>query len=106
MIVPLYQVLLLSGILFARGVFCTLTRRNLIMVLLGIEIMLNAAALGFIASALHWQQLDGQAMVLFIMAVAATEVSVGLALIVAIYRRSGSTDPDVVLAPVEEGPGT
>lgn len=106
MIVPLNHILILSAALFVMGMFCSLTRRNLIMVLLGIEIMLNAAALGFIASALQWQQLEGQAMVLFIMAVAATEVSVGLALIVAIYRRTGSTDPDVVLAPADEGTAT
>ena len=103
MIVPLNHILLLSTFLFVMGMFCALTRRNLIMVLLGIEIMLNAAALAFVGSAMHWQQMEGQAMVLFILAVAATEVSVGLALIVAIYRRTGAIDPDVVMAPVKEG---
>ena len=93
MIVPYYHVLLLAGILFFMGLFCTLLRRNLIMILLGLEIMLNAGALAFIAAALNTQQIDGQAMVIFILAVAATEVSVGLALIVAIYRQTDTTDP-------------
>ncbi len=93
MIVPYTHVLVLSGILFFMGMFCTVTRRNLIMVLLGLEIMLNAAAVAFVGTSLRWQLLDGQALVLFIIAVAATEVSVGLALVVAAYRRTGSVDP-------------
>ena len=100
--VPMHHVLLLSAMLFAMGMFCSLTRRNLVMILLGIEIMLNAAALAFVGAALHWQQVDGQAAVLFILAVAATEVSVGLALVVAIYRRTGSIDPDVQLFDLTE----
>ncbi len=93
MIVPFGHVLMLAGMLFLLGVFCTLTRRNLVMIILGVEVMLNAAAIAFVGAALHWQSLEGQAFVLFIMAIAATEVSVGLALIVYAYRRSGSFDP-------------
>jgi NADH-quinone oxidoreductase subunit K len=103
MIVPFRHVFLLSGLLFVLGMFCTLTRRNLIMILLGVEIMLNAASVAFVGSALRWQQMEGQALVLFVLAVAATEVSVGVALIVAIYRRTGSIDPDVQWTPIEEG---
>jgi len=95
MIVPFRHVFLLSGLIFVLGMFCTLTRRNLVMILLGVEIMLNAASVAFVGAALRWQQMEGQALVIFILAVAATEVSVGLALIVAIYRRTGSIDPDV-----------
>ena len=95
MIVPFRHVFLLSGLLFVLGMFCTLARRNLIMMLLGVEIMLNAAAVAFVGSALRWQQMEGQAMVIFILAIAATEVSVGLAAIIAIYKRTGSVDPDV-----------
>ena len=95
MIVPLNHVLLLSAVLFGLGMFCTLARRNLIMMLLGIEIMLNAAAVAFVGAALHWQQMEGQAIVIFIMAIAATEVSIGLAAILVAYRRSGSVDPDI-----------
>ncbi|MCU0589196.1 MAG: NADH-quinone oxidoreductase subunit NuoK [Syntrophobacteraceae bacterium] len=94
MIVPFSHVLLLAGILFALGMYCALARRNLIMIVLGIEIALNAASIVFVGSALHWKSIEGQAMVLFILAVAATEVSVGLAVIVYAFRRSGSFDPN------------
>lgn len=97
MIVPFNHIFLLSALLFMLGMVCTVTRRNLIMVLLGVEIMLNAASMAFVGAALRWQQMEGQAMVIFILAVAATEVSVGLALILAIYRRTGSIDPDVTV---------
>ncbi len=103
MIVPFRHVFLLSGLLFVLGMFCTLTRRNLVMILLGVEIMLNAASVAFVGSALRWQQMEGQAFVLFVLVIAATEVCVGLALIVAMYRRTGSIDPDVQWTPVEEG---
>jgi NADH-quinone oxidoreductase subunit K len=93
MIVPYYHVLLFAGILFGLGVICTLTRRNLIMILLGLEIMLNAGALAFIASGLDAGQIEGQAVVIFVLAVAAAEVSLGLALITTIYRQTGTTDP-------------
>ena len=73
--------------------FARWSRRNLIMIVLGIEIMLNAASIAFVGAALRWQNLDGQTFVLFILAVAATEVSVGLAIIVYAFRRTGSFDP-------------
>jgi len=93
MIVPFGHVLLLAGVLFLLGLFCAVARRNLIMMVLGVEIMLNAASIVFVAASLHWKQLEGQVFVLFILAVAATEVSVGLAMIVYAYRRTGSFDP-------------
>jgi NADH-quinone oxidoreductase subunit K len=93
MIVPFGHVLLLSGILFLMGILCAVVRRNLIMIVLGVEIMLNAASIAFVGAALRWHHLEGQVFVLFILAVAATEVSVGLALIVYAYRRTGSFDP-------------
>jgi NADH-quinone oxidoreductase subunit K len=93
MIVPFGHVLLVAGILFALGVFCAVVRRNLIMIVLGIEIMLNAVSIVFAGAALRWNDLDGQTFVLFILAVAATEVSVGLAIIVYAFRRTGSFDP-------------
>ncbi|HIJ76287.1 MAG TPA: NADH-quinone oxidoreductase subunit NuoK [Deltaproteobacteria bacterium] len=93
MIVPFGHVLLVAGILFALGVFCAVVRRNLIMIVLGIEIMLNAVSIVFVGAALRWNDLDGQTFVLFILAVAATEVSVGLAIIVYAFRRTGSFDP-------------
>ena len=93
MIVPFSHVLVVCGIIFALGVFCALVRRNLLMIVLGIEIMLNAAAIAFVGASLRWQNLEGQTFVLFILAVAATEVSVGLAIIVYAFRRTGSFDP-------------
>jgi NADH-quinone oxidoreductase subunit K len=103
MIVPYRHVMMLSGVLFILGMFCTVSRRNLIMILLGVEIMLNASSVAFVGSALHWQQMEGQALVIFILVVAATEVSVGLALIVAIYRRTRTVDPDAHWTTVQEG---
>lgn len=94
MIVPFSHVLVVAAILFTLGVFCAAVRRNLIMIVLGIEIMLNAAAIAFVGAALHLDNLDGQAFVLFILAVAATEVSVGLAIVVYAFRRTGSFDPN------------
>ena len=94
MIVPYSHVILLAGILFLMGMFCAVTRRNLIMILLGLEIMLNSGALAFIGAALRWRSLEGQAIAIFILAVAAAEVSVGLALVVCAYKRRGSIDPE------------
>jgi NADH-quinone oxidoreductase subunit K len=94
MIVPFNHVLILAGLLFLMGIFCVVARRSLIMILLGVEIMLNAASIVLVGASLLWQNLDGQAVVLFIFAIAAAEVSVGLALIVWAYRQGGSVDPD------------
>ncbi|MFZ0612949.1 MAG: NADH-quinone oxidoreductase subunit NuoK [Desulfobacterales bacterium] len=93
MIVSFRHVLLLAGLLFLLGIVCAVARRNLVMILLGVEIMLNAATIAFVGAALRWHDLEGQAFVLFIFAVAAAEVSVGLALIISVYRRTGSVDP-------------
>lgn len=92
MIVPFSHVLLLAVLLFVLGAACAIARRNLIMILIGVEIMLNAAGLAFIGGSLKWQQLDGQAFAIFILTVAASEVAVGLALIVYSHRRTGSAD--------------
>jgi NADH-quinone oxidoreductase subunit K len=94
MIVSFGHVLVLSGLLFLLGIICAVARRNLIMILLGVEIMLNAATIAFVGAALRWHDMEGQVFVLFIFAVAAAEVSVGLALIIGVYRRTGSVDPN------------
>jgi NADH-quinone oxidoreductase subunit K len=94
MIVPYSHILILAAILFIMGATCAAARRNLIMILVGVEIMLNAAALAFVAASLRWQLLDGQAFVIFIFAVAASEVAVGLALLVHAHRRTGSVMAD------------
>ena len=94
MIVPFSHVLILASLLFLMGAACAVARRNLIMILVGVEIMLNAAALALVAGSLHWGALDGQAFVIFIFAVAASEVAVGLALIIYAQRRTGSVMAD------------
>jgi NADH-quinone oxidoreductase subunit K len=94
MIVPFSHVFMLAAGVFFLGLVCIFRRRNLIMTLIGIEIMMNAAAIAFVAAALRWQRLEGQAFVLFIIGVAATEVAVGLALVIAAHRLTGSVDPD------------
>ena len=94
MIVPYGHVLFLAVVLFLTGLVCAATRRNLFLVLVGVEVMINAAGLAFVAGSLRWQRLDGQAFVLFLLAVAAAEVAVGLSLLVHGYRRTGSVDSD------------
>ena len=94
MIVPLGHVFLLAGIIFSMGLVCVVVHRNLIMTLVGVEVMMNAAAIAFVAAALRWRLMEGQVFVLFILAVSAAEISLGLALVVSLYRRTGSIDPD------------
>jgi len=94
MIVPYGHVIVLAGMIFAVGLVCMAARRNLIMLLVGVEIMMNGAAIAFVGAALRWQLLTGQVFVLFLIGVAAAEVSVGLVLIVAAYGKTGSLDPD------------
>jgi NADH-quinone oxidoreductase subunit K len=94
MIVPYGDVLILALILFLLGALCTVLRRSLIMIFIGVEIMLNAAGIVFVGASLKWRQMDGQAFVLFVMAVAAAEVAIGLALMVYGQRRTGSIAAD------------
>jgi len=86
--------LLLAAILFGLGLIGLLTRRNVIFTLMSIEVMLNAAGLAFVAAGARWGQPDGQVMFLFILGMAAAEVSVGLALVVRLHRLSQSVDVD------------
>jgi NADH-quinone oxidoreductase subunit K len=86
--------LLLAAALFAVGVVGVLVRRNIIYMLLSIEIMLNAAGLAFVVAGARWQQPDGQVMFLLILAMAAAEVSVGLALVLQLYHRFRTLDAD------------
>jgi NADH-quinone oxidoreductase subunit K len=86
--------LLLAGILFALGLIGVLVRRNIIFILISLEVMLNAAGLGFVVAGARWGQADGQAMFIFILAMAAAEVSVGLALVLRLYHQFKSLDAD------------
>ena len=92
MIVPIEHILFLSAILFMLGLACVLARRNLIMILIGVEIMLNAVGLTLVGASAFWQQIDGQIMVIFLMAMTSAEVSISLAMVVYLNRRKGTVD--------------
>jgi len=94
--IPMEHGLILASILFALGLLGVLVRRNALFMLMSIEIMLNAAGLAFVVAGAQWGQADGQVMFVFLLAMAAAEVSVGLALILQIYRRLGTLDADAV----------
>lgn len=91
---PLGHAWVLAIVLFALGLVGLLARRNLLFMLMSLEIMLNAAALAFITAAARWGQADGQIMFILILTLAAAEVSVGLALILQLYHRFGNLDAD------------
>lgn len=88
------MVILLAAVLFILGVIGVIIRKNIIFILLSVEIMLNAAGLAFIAAGAYWAQPDGQVMFIFILAMAAAEVSIGLALILQIYHQHQSLNID------------
>ena len=92
--VPLEHALILAGVLFSLGLLGILVRRNILFVLMSIEIMMNAAALAFVASGSRWGQADGQIMFILILTLAAAEASVGLALVLQLYRRFETLDTD------------
>ena len=92
--VPMEHVLTLAGLLFSIGLLGLMLRRNIIFMLMSLEVMLNAAALAFVAAGAHWGQADGQVMFLLILSVAAAEVAVGLGLVLQIQRRFKSLDMD------------
>jgi NADH-quinone oxidoreductase subunit K len=92
--IPMQDLLYLAVTLFALGLIGLLTRRNLIFTLMSVEIMLNASGLAFVAGSYQWGQPDGQVMFIFILAMAAAEVSVGLALLLQFHRREPTLDSD------------
>ena len=92
--IPMHHVLLLAGILFSCGLLGLMLRRNIIFMLMSLEVMLNAAALAFVAAGARWAQADGQVVFLLILSVAAAEVAVGLGLVLQIQRRFKTLDMD------------
>ena len=94
MIVPFGHVLVFAATLFTLGLACTLIRRQVIMILIGVEIMLNAAALALVRGSAFWQQADGQIFVVFLMAITAAEVAVALAMVVYLHQRKGTMVAD------------
>ncbi len=94
--VPIETQLIFAGILFFLGLIGVLVRRNLIYVLMSIEIMFNSAGMVFIIASTHWKQPDGQVMFIFILAVTAVEVAIGLALILQVYHHYKTLDTDAI----------
>lgn len=94
--IPIEYYLIVSAVLFVIGVTGVLVRRNAIVIFMCIELMLNAANLTFVAAAHHLKQMNGQVFVFFVMVVAAAEVAVGLAIIVALFRNKETIDVDQV----------
>lgn len=92
--IPLNHALILSAMLFTVGLVGLLVRRNVFFMLMSIEIMLNAAGLAFVVAGTRWGQPDGQVMFLFILTLAAAEVSIGLALILRLYQQFKTMDVD------------
>src|SRR2546423_9243433 len=89
-----HAVLIVAALLFVIGLVGALTRKNIIFILISIEIMLNAAGLAFVAAGSKWGQPDGQIMFLFVLAMAAAEVSVGLSLVLQAHHQYKSLDID------------
>ncbi|HYE36075.1 NADH-quinone oxidoreductase subunit NuoK [Methylocaldum sp.] len=95
-VIPSEHGLILAAVLFVLGLVGVLVRRNLISVLMSLEIMLNAAGLAFIVAGSRWNQPDGQIMFLLVLTLAAAEVGVALGLVMQIYRRFQTLDVDAL----------
>lgn len=92
--VPMEHVLGLASLLFAMGLTGLMVRRNILFVLMSLEVMLNAGALAFVSAGAYWGQADGQVVFMIILTVAAAEVSVGLGLVLQVQRRFHTLDVD------------
>jgi NADH-quinone oxidoreductase subunit K len=92
--IPMEHGLILSAVLFTLGLAGVLIRRNIVFMLMSVEIMLNAVGLAFVVAGARWGQVDGQVMFVFILTMAAAEVSVGLAMVLALYHRYKTLDAD------------
>lgn len=94
--IPLQHGLILADILFVLGLTCVVIRRNFLFMLIGLEIMINAAALAFVVAGSYWGQADGQVMYILAISLAAAEASIGLALLLQLQRRSQTLNIDKV----------
>jgi len=92
--VPINWYLMLGAVLFAIGAFGVLARRNVIVIFMSIELMLNAVNLVFVAFARQLHSMDGQVVVFFVMTVAAAEAAVGLAIIITVFRNRETVNAD------------
>lgn len=94
MIVPLEHILMVAGLMFGLGFACVLARRSLIMILIGVEVMINAVGLALVGASAFWHNIDGQLLVVLLMALTSAEVSISLAMVVYLNRRKGTVDAD------------
>lgn len=92
--IPMEYGLLLAGALFTLGLVGVMVRRNLLWMLMSLEIMMNAAALAFVVAGSRWVQADGQVMFILILTLAAAEASIGLAILLQVYHRFRTLDVD------------
>jgi len=93
-VVPMEHGLALAAVLFSIGLIGVMVRRNIILILMSVEVMLNACGLAFIVAGARWGAADGQIMFMLILSIAAAEVVVGLGLLLQVHRRVGSIDID------------
>ena len=94
--IPVEAGLIVAGLLFLTGLVGVLVRRNILYILLAIEIMLNAAGLAFVVAGSYWQQPDGQVMYFFVLTMAAAEVAVGLSLVLQMYHKFDTLDVNMI----------
>ena len=92
--VPIEYYFAVAMIMFMFGVLGVMLRKNIIMILMSVELLLNASNIVLVAASIHAQNLDGQVMTFFVMTVAACEAAVGLAMVIAIFRRYGTIETD------------
>ncbi|UAJ65519.1 NADH-quinone oxidoreductase subunit NuoK [Candidatus Schneideria nysicola] len=100
--IPISHALGLSAILFFIGLAGVIFRKNLLFILLGIEIMMNSAALAFVIAGNYWHQLDGQIIFMIIMTLTASETSIGLALLLLMYRYKKTLNIDSIFSELEK----
>ena len=93
-LIPMSHGLILAGILFTIGLCGVMVRRNFLFMLMGLEIMMNAAALAFVVAGSRWVDPDGQVMFIFILTLAASEDSISLAILLQFYHKRGHLDVD------------
>lgn len=92
--IPLEHSLALAGVLFCIGLVGLMVRRNILFILMSLEVMMNAAALAFVVAGARWGAADGQVMFILVITLAAAEASIGLAILLQLYRRFNTLDID------------
>ena len=92
--IPMEHGLALAGVLFSLGLIGLMVRRNILFILMSLEVMMNATALAFVVAGSRWVQADGQVMFILVITLAAAEASIGLAILLQLYRRFNTLDID------------